>query len=184
MLYFVVVTVFGWRSAECPIESQDVIDRSMCIRPCDFDDTPGHNQNIHNRNREQKATNSENFFIIFFPPKNKEYEESRFKCPSGFKQTIEARRCFCERPFTNYELEMQQREKCDSAFEKCRMYGSKPYDCNHIIGVCPQHLIRDYCIAGKVFKMRFATVVYEFCHAYLKLLQSGKRPHLEPDVNY
>lgn len=70
------------------------------------------------------------------------------------------------------------------AFENCRMYGSQPTDCNNIIDVCPPVLIRDYCLAGKVFKMRFSTVVYQFCHAFLRLPNDGRRHFIDPDVDY
>src|SRR5699024_3031082 len=125
------------------------------------------------------------FFVVFFPPKNhaNTYEKYRFKCPAGFKQSSENNQCFCERPYTPYELEMQRREKCDIAFERWRMYGAKPYDCNHIIDACPSSLIREYCLAGKVFKMRFAKVVYEFCHDFLRLPSDGRRHFLEPEID-
>lgn len=125
----------------------------------------------------------ESFFVVFFPPKQSFYEKNRLKCPAGFRQTNENDKCFCERPYTNYELEMLRREQCDQAFERCRMYGSKPYDCNHIIETCPKNIIREYCLAGKVFKMRFARVVYKFCNAFIHLPNDGQTHFLEPNID-
>lgn len=103
------------------------------------------------------------------------------RCPGGFKLVHEAGQCLCERPYTPYELEQQRREKCDQAFETCRLYGARPYDCNHVVDTCPPMLVRDYCLAGKVFKMRHAKVVYEFCHKFLRLPNDGKRHFITED---
>ncbi|KAH9393566.1 hypothetical protein TYRP_021701, partial [Tyrophagus putrescentiae] len=123
----------AWKSKECPIDSQDNRDAFLCVRHCDYESS----DTSPSRSQHSKGASKDNFFIVFFPPKGKEYEASRLKCPLGFKQVSENNQCFCERPLTPYELEAQRREHCDQAFERCRMYGTKPYDCNHIIDVCP-----------------------------------------------
>lgn len=168
--------VAAWKSKECPIESVDRRDTFLCTRPCDYEEPVAPSS-------DRDARKDDNFFIVFFPPKSGEYEKSRLKCPANYKQVNENNRCFCERPFTPYEIEVQKREKCDQAFEECRMYGSKPYDCNSIIEQCPATMIRDYCLAGKVYRMRFARVLYEFCHIYLRLPHDGKRHFLKPNID-
>ncbi|XP_075591401.1 uncharacterized protein LOC124492378 [Dermatophagoides farinae] len=175
----------AWKSRECPIDSQDNRETYLCIRPCDFEDNSLEGSSPSRNQHGKNVAADDNFFVVFFPPKPKDqYERSRFKCPAGFRQTKERdQQCFCERPYTPYEMEMQRREKCDQTFERCRMYGAKPYDCNHIIDTCPSNLIREYCLAGKVFKMRFARVVYEFCHLYLRLPKDGRQHFLEPQID-
>ncbi|KAI2799990.1 hypothetical protein BLOT_012202 [Blomia tropicalis] len=167
----------AWRSNDCPIDSPD--NRGLCIRPCDYDEYDHRNgKNTSPPSNFDKE--KDNFFVVFFPPKNQRYETERLRCPLGYRQTWESRKCFCERSFTSYEMELQRRERCDQAFERCRMYGTKAYDCNHIIDSCPTRMIREYCIGGKVYKMRFAAVLYEFCHSFLRL--SNDRRVIEPEI--
>ncbi|UXI20732.1 tRNA-specific adenosine deaminase 2 [Sarcoptes scabiei] len=182
-----IIGANAWRSRECPIDSQDNRESYLCIRPCDYEEKfslkDDHHNLIGNYDSSKQAKSDDSYFVVFFPPKSDQYEKNRFKCPAGFRQTNENGRCFCERPYTPYEMEMQRREKCDQTFERCRMYGAKPYDCNHIIDACPTNLIKEYCLAGKVFKMRFSKVVYEFCHAFIRLPDDGRRHFLEPQID-
>ena len=111
-----ILAVFAWTSKDCPIDSQDNRDGHLCIRPCDFDET---NVDLVRSQYGKYSGNGmndgekDNFFIVFYPPKDKHYEASRVKCHSGEKQVYENKQCFCERPYTPYELELQRREKCD-----------------------------------------------------------------------